>query len=121
MINVLYVDDEKFNLLVFKHSVSKNVNVLTALSADEGLELLDKNKGIQAVVSDMRMPFINGVDFIRMAKEKYPTINYYILTGFDINEEIDQALNDKLIIKYFNKPFDISKIEEEIRANLETM
>jgi YesN/AraC family two-component response regulator len=40
----------------------------------------------------MRMPVMNGVEFIVQAKELYKNIAYFILTGFEYNEEIEEAL-----------------------------
>jgi two-component system, response regulator, stage 0 sporulation protein F len=48
----------------------------------------------------------------------FSLFRYYILTGYDITDEIQEALNAKLILKYFRKPFDINEIENAIRAAL---
>jgi YesN/AraC family two-component response regulator len=66
----------------------------------------------------MKMPGMNGVEFIRKAKQEYPYISYYILTGFDITEEIAEALREGLINKYFRKPFNIREIETTLREAL---
>jgi len=57
------------------------------------------------------MPGMNGIEFIKLARHDFPDISYYILTGFDITEEIADALNERIIHKYFRKPFNMKEIE----------
>ncbi len=107
---ILYVDDEFINLQLFKINFSKKYDVLIAENGDEGLELLDQNPDVNTVISDMKMPLVNGIEFISKAKIKHPNLNYYILTGFEITPEIKEALHNGLIQKYFSKPFDFHDI-----------
>ncbi|MCB1176415.1 MAG: response regulator [Leptospiraceae bacterium] len=111
---ILYVDDEEMNLMVFKFHFGKNYEVILANSGKEGLEVLESEPDIPVVVSDMRMPGMDGLEFIKEAKAKLPSTKYFILTGFDISPEIQDALQKKLIEKYFQKPIDMQKLEEFI-------
>ena len=92
----------------------KKFNVLTAESGLEGYDLLKKNPHTAVVISDMKMPGMNGIEFIKLAKKNFPKISFFILTGFDITEEIADALNERLIHKYFRKPFNMKDIESSI-------
>lgn len=118
ILTILYVDDEPINLQLFKINFEKKFIVETAESGCEGLEILSQNPEISVVISDMKMPGMNGIEFIKKAKELLPDIKYYILTGFDITDEITTALNGKLINQYFRKPFNIAEIEIAIRKTL---
>jgi two-component system, response regulator, stage 0 sporulation protein F len=111
---ILYVDDEIINLELFEANLEKKYNVLLAKSGANGLEILESRNDVQVVISDMKMPNMSGIEFISIAKEKYPSIKYYILTGYDITREIREALNEGLIIKYFRKPFNMNDIDSEI-------
>ena len=111
---VLYVDDEPINLMLFKANFKNKFNVITAESGKQGLNQLKNNPDTKVVISDMKMPGMTGIEFIRLAKLDYPNISFYILTGFDITDEISQALKDQLIHKYFRKPFNINEIENAI-------
>ncbi len=113
-IKILYVDDEVINLKLFSYNFSEKYEVVTSTCGLEGLECLRKYPDIKIVISDMKMPNMNGLDFIARAKEIYSDKRYYILTGFDINEEIISALNNNLILKYFSKPYNIKEIEDTI-------
>jgi len=111
---ILYVDDEEINLMLFDLNFKNKFNIITAMSARQGLKILKEHTVVSVVISDMRMPEMNGIEFIKKAKENYPGINYFILTGYDINKEISSALQSGLINAYFKKPFNISEIESSI-------
>lgn len=121
-ITVLYVDDEDINLFIFKQSFQDKYNIITANSGMEGLEKLEEYADdIIVVISDMRMPSMNGVEFITKAKERFANIAYFILTGFDYNDEIDAAIEQKLINKFFTKPLDIEEIQKSITEGVERL
>jgi len=111
-IKVLYVDDEPINLMLFEHMFQDKYDTKIADSGWDGLEALHNDQRIQIVISDMRMPGMNGLEFIAQAKEMYPHILFYILTGFDITDEIASALKNGLIDRYFQKPFKMNEIEK---------
>jgi two-component system response regulator (stage 0 sporulation protein F) len=110
-IKILYVDDESFNLLIFESLFENKYEVITAELGDIGLEILKSNLDIRLVVSDMRMPLMDGIEFITKAKALYPQIHYFILSGYDITPKILEALSSGLIVNYFQKPFEASEIE----------
>ncbi|HCX99747.1 MAG TPA: hypothetical protein DG754_06360, partial [Bacteroidales bacterium] len=56
----------------------------------------------------------DGIEFIGRAKKEFPHIIFYILTGYDITEQISDALNNRLIAKYFRKPSNYKEIESTI-------
>lgn len=113
-ITLLYVDDEPINLKLFAINFMNKYNVLTAGSGYEGLTILRSNSNTDAVISDMKMPGMNGLEFIRLAKKDYPFISFFILTGFDITDEIAEALHAGLICKYFRKPFNVNEIDTSV-------
>ena len=114
-ITILYVDDEEINLFLFERSFNSMYRVLTAQSGEAGLvKLSEYPNDIIVVITDMRMPGMDGITFIRKAKERFHNIAYYVLTAFNHNNEIDKAIEDKLFDKFFTKPFDIDTIKLEI-------
>ncbi len=118
-ITVLYVDDEPINIMLFKANFKNMFNVNTAESGQHGLDQLKNNPETMVVISDMKMPGMTGIEFIRLAKLDYPSISFYILTGYDITDEISQAIDEQLIHKYFRKPFNIREIENAIIKAIE--
>ena len=112
---VLYVDDEEANLFLLKVNLQPKYKVFTAISGMEALEILDKHKeDIQLVITDMRMPKMNGVQFIQKARETHDDIPYFVLTGFDYNDEINAAIEARLIDKFFTKPYELRDVETAI-------
>ena len=115
---ILYVDDEPINLSIFEINFRKKYKIITASSGPKGLEKLEDNKDVIIVISDMKMPEMDGIEFIRKAKEKYLNVSYFILTGFDITDKISAALEDNTIQKYFRKPLNIKEINAAIQEAL---
>jgi two-component system response regulator (stage 0 sporulation protein F) len=113
-ITLLYVDDEQINLTLFKINFGKKYNVLSANSGQEALEILKSNRAITVVISDMKMPGMNGIEFIKQAKKEYPNIIYFILTGYGFTDEISDAIESRLVNKYFSKPFDMNDLAASI-------
>ncbi len=111
---ILYVDDEEINLLLFEINFKEKYNVLGTDSPNKALQILKSNHNISVVISDMRMPEMDGIQFIKKAKKKFPKICYFILTGYDITDEISEALDSKLIVFYFKKPFNMKEIDNTI-------
>jgi len=117
-IKVLYVDDEPINLIIFDINFNKKYTVFTAKSGFAGLEILESNPDISIIVSDMRMAKMNGIQFINKAKESFPDKKYFILSGYEITDEIKEAIESGLIIQYFSKPFDKNEIETAFTESL---
>lgn len=108
---VLYVDDEPNNLLLFKAAFRKNYKVITANSGKEGLEKLAEDATIELVISDMKMPDMSGIAFVKEAKNRDYEKYFFILSGFDFNEEIEKALEENIINRSFKKPFSLEEIQ----------
>lgn len=103
---VLYVDDEETNLALFKFTFGKKFDVITAISGSEGLLHLATDNSIMLVISDMKMPLMNGVEFIKKARSLRSDIFCVILSGYLKDEETDSMIKSGLLIDYLMKPFD---------------
>jgi signal transduction histidine kinase len=103
-IRVLYVDDEKPNLTNFKFLFQDNYEIYTALSAKEGLEILESTK-IQIVISDQRMPDMPGIEFLARISQSYPDIVRILLTAYTDTKDILDAINIGKVYQYITKPF----------------
>jgi len=106
MKKILYVDDEIVNLQLFKLAFKKKYQVNIALSGKEALEMLIDENDISIIFSDMQMPEIDGIEFIKKAKDIKPQVPCFILSGYSKNKKILEALEENLIIDYLMKPFD---------------
>lgn len=113
--SILYVDDEEVNLFLFEKIFENSFRVLTSSSGLEGLEKLKQENGhIEVVISDMRMPEMNGLQFITKARESFKSTLYCILTGYEFNTDLEKALDTKIIDKIFKKPFDFELIKQAV-------
>ncbi|WP_258105735.1 response regulator [Marinoscillum sp. MHG1-6] len=114
-ITILYVDDEKDNLVVFKANFDRKFHVITSISPISAFNELDRHHNeIIVVLSDMRMPVMNGVEFVRKAQAKYNDIYYCILTGYGYDDQVQRAMEDNIIYAFFQKPFNPKEIESTI-------
>ena len=79
--DLLYVDDENDNVVVFEAAFEDDFRVWTAESAQEALAILEEHP-IPVVVSDQRMPEMTGVELFSIMRRRYPHIQRIILTGY---------------------------------------
>jgi signal transduction histidine kinase len=101
---LLYVDDEKSNLRIFRDTFRRDFNVFTALSAKEGIEILDNNQ-IDLVLSDQRMPEMTGVEFLKYSLEQHPGLHRILITGYSDMDAVGNAINHAHIFQYVQKPW----------------
>jgi len=102
---VLYVDDEEINLELLQLTFRNDLKVYTAISAEEGFRILSQNQDIHVVISDLKMPVMNGLDFIKEVKSRYVDKVCMLLTAFLESEVMLEGFNKELIFRYLMKPW----------------
>jgi len=112
---ILCVDDEPINLFILQRNFNKNYDVLTAEDGLKALSVLENYDDIELIISDWRMPEMSGLEFIKEANKRFSNKRYFMLSGFAATEEIQQALEAKLICEYFEKPADFGLIGEALQ------
>ena len=110
---------EFINLELFEINLQNKFNVLTAESGMAGLELLTENPDIKVIISDMKMPIMNGIEFLKRVRGRNPNISCFILTGYGLTTDIEESIKDGLIIDCLRKPFEMNKIESVINEAIE--
>ena len=108
--NILYVDDEENNLVVFKNAFFRDYNVHTALSAEEGLSILDQYL-IHLIITDQKMPGMTGVEFLEVVVKSHPDTMRMILTAYSDIDFIMRAVNKCGIYRYILKPWDTRELK----------
>jgi response regulator RpfG family c-di-GMP phosphodiesterase len=109
LFKVLFVDDEENVLRSLRRLFMDEdaIEVFTAQSGKEGIEILKKND-ISVIVSDQRMPEMSGVEFLENAKKISPYAVRIVLTGYaDVNAAVD-AINKGGVHRYLSKPWNDS-------------
>jgi len=111
---VLYVDDDRSNRIVFEQSLNAEFNLLTAQHAAEALELLEIHD-IAVIVSDMRMPSMNGDELLRIVKERHPQVIRMVVTAYADVDPILRAINEGLVARYILKPWIHTELVQVLR------
>ncbi len=109
--SVIFVDDEA-NILktIIRSMRSANFKVLTTTEPTEALKfcLLES---VQIIVSDFRMPGINGVELLTSAKQLKPDLHRIILSGLADENLIDEALKNEVVHQYLVKPIKMTELQ----------
>lgn len=113
--NIIYVDDEPINLELFKINFKNDYQVFTALSAAEGLKIIEE-QNIMVVISDLRMPEMNGLEFIEYIKGRWPHKVCMLLTAYIESDVMLKAINQELIFRYITKPWRKDEVHRIIEA-----
>ena len=111
---LLLVDDE-VNVL---NSLTRllrpdGYHLLRAESGEAALELLASNS-VGVIVSDQRMPAMNGVELLRRAKQTHPDTVRIVLSGYTELKSVTDAINEGAVYKFLTKPWD----DDLLRANI---
>ncbi len=120
-VRILFVDDER-NVLRSLERVflDDDYEVVTAGSAEEGLQIMEESgDSFQVVVSDYRMPVVNGVDFLKQVYEKWPDTVRIVLSGYADAGAIVAAINEGHIYKFIPKPWNDEELRVTIHNSLE--
>jgi signal transduction histidine kinase len=113
-ISVLYIDDESNNLHSFRASFRRKFHVLTAISAAEGMKILNE-EDVQVIIADQRMPQSTGVEFFNVVRKSHPDPVRILLTGYTDAEAIVDAINKGEIYRYIKKPWDELELQNAIQ------
>ena len=113
---ILIVDDEENNLQLLKRTFRGTYDILTARNGMEAIEVVKQygNK-ISLIVSDQKMPVMEGIDFFKAIRHQYPQIIKILLTGHLDTDILVSAINDCDLYQYILKPFE----PEELRISVE--
>ncbi|MCE1241316.1 MAG: response regulator [Azonexaceae bacterium] len=116
---LLLVDDEANILSALRRLFRPHgYRIFTAESGTAGLELLDR-ESIDLVISDMRMPEMDGATFLKQVRERRPAVMRILLTGYaDITSTV-AAINEGEIYRYIAKPWNDNEVLTVVREALD--
>ena len=118
MSKILLVDDEPNLLAALQRALRKQFDIEIAVGGAAGLSVLQKNPGIAVVVSDMRMPEMNGVEFLTKVKTAAPAAVRMMLTGNADQSTAIDAINEGNIFRFLNKPCSPEKLADALNAGI---
>ena len=111
---VLFVDDDPMLLASMQRCLGMQFDMAIAESGPEALRIIDSGAVFSVIVTDMRMPVMNGVEFIERARAETPHSVFLMLTGNQDVQTAVQAVNEGGVARFLNKPCDPSDIAEAI-------
>lgn len=116
---ILCVDDEPKVLEGLERVLHRKCSLLTATSGEEALRLLDGADPIDVIVSDMRMPRMNGAALLAECRKRSPDTVRLLLTGQTDLDSAISAVNDGHVFRFLTKPCPPTVFVEALTAALE--
>ncbi len=115
---ILYVDDEANLLAATRRTLGKRFALTTAQGGQQGLQVLQTLGSVPLVISDMRMPAMDGIHFLIAVKERWPDTVCMMLTGYADVDTAMKAVNEGRIFRFLTKPCPQETIVSAIEAGL---
>ena len=104
--NLLVVDDEQDILKTMEMCLAgEGLNVQTALDGGEALDIISKNP-VDLVITDIRMPNIDGIQLLKMIKKRDHTIQVIVMTGYSDVNNASELVTEYDAAGFLSKPFE---------------
>lgn len=115
---ILCVDDDANILASFQRNLRRQFNISVALGGEEGLQALKDKGPFAVVISDMKMPGMNGIQFLSKVKSQAPDAVRIMLTGnADVTTAVE-AVNEGNIFRFLTKPCTLECLAKALDAGL---
>ncbi len=121
--NILIVDDEVYFRRALKVSIPfEALDFKECFEAGNGIEALKvlEENSVQIVLSDINMGKMNGLNFIKEAKEKYPHIKFIIISGYDDFDFAKRAITLG-VLDYITKPIEEENLINTLKKTINTL
>jgi len=116
--NILIVDDDiNIRELLQRHLQSWNYHTYKAVSVKEAVQILRDTK-IDLLITDLRMPEIDGSELIKFVSEHYPKLPKLVITGYPSVQDSLSAIKSG-VVDYLTKPFTRAELEQAINKSVE--
>lgn len=119
-LKLMVVDDEPDNLDLLYRTFRRDFQVYKADSALNALQVLDEQGEMAVIISDQRMPEMNGTEFLGKTVERFPDTIRILLTGYTDVEDLVEAINAGQVFKYITKPWNPEELKSVINQASET-
>lgn len=116
---ILFVDDEENVLLAYTRTLRRRFEVATALGGPEALKRMDQDGPFAVLVTDMRMPGMDGIQLLEEVRRCHPHTIRVMLTGNSDQQTAMQAVNRGAIFRFLTKPCDSEDLALVLTAALE--
>ncbi|OCQ92808.1 fused response regulator/phosphatase [Nostoc sp. MBR 210] len=119
-LKLMIVDDELDNLDLLYRTFRRDFQVFKANHALSALDILEKEGEMAVIISDQRMPEMNGTEFLSRTVERFPDTIRILLTGFTDVEDLVDAINSGQVFKYITKPWNPERLKLLVEQATET-
>ncbi|WP_414575048.1 SpoIIE family protein phosphatase [Anabaena sp. CCY 9402-a] len=119
-LKLMVVDDEPDNLDLLYRTFRRDFQVYKANNARGALAILEKEGEMAVIISDQRMPEMNGTEFLSQTVERFPDTIRILLTGFTDVEDLVDAINSGQVFKYITKPWNPERLKVLVEQATET-
>jgi FixJ family two-component response regulator len=116
---ILFVDDEPAVLDGYQRLLRNQFHISAALGGEQALTLIQSAGPFAVVISDMRMPGMNGAQFLARVRERAPDTVRMLLTGHADLDVAIEAVNEGKIFQFLTKPCEREILVKAIRGGLE--
>lgn len=115
---ILLVDDEEDNLALLNRTLRSEFNIIKTTSPIDALEIL-KNEHVDIILSDHKMPVMDGVEFLKRSCQIHPECVRLLVTAYSDSGILIDAINYAKIDRYVKKPWEPLDLLNTIRTSME--
>lgn len=119
-LRLMVVDDEADNLDLLYRTFRREYQVFRAESAIAALQILETEGEMGIIISDQRMPKMNGTELLSRVAEQFPDTIRILLTGYTDVEDLVDAINSGKVFKYVTKPWQPEELRLVVQQASET-
>jgi serine phosphatase RsbU (regulator of sigma subunit)/FixJ family two-component response regulator len=119
-LKLMVVDDEPDNLDLLYRTFRRDFRVFKADGAVSALETLDREGEMAVIISDQRMPIMNGTEFLSKTVDRFPETIRILLTGYTDVEDLVDAINSGKVFKYITKPWNPENLKAVVQQAADT-
>jgi len=116
---VLFVDDEELALLTYQNLFKGEMTIYTALHGEAALETIQAHPEIVVLVTDQRMPRMNGLELLTHVVQKKPDMINILVTAYSDSSLMIDAINKGNLYRYVMKPYNEKILKQEILQGIE--
>jgi response regulator RpfG family c-di-GMP phosphodiesterase len=119
-LKLMVVDDEPDNLEILYRTFQRDFQVFKAHSGHTALEILEQEGEMAVIISDQRMPLMNGTEFLSRTVDHFPDTMRILLTGYTDVEDLVDAINSGKVFKYITKPWNPENVKAVVLQAADT-
>ncbi len=119
-LKLMVVDDESDNLDLLYRTFRRDFDVFKADSGLKALQILDQQGEMAIIISDQRMPRMNGTEFLSRTVDRFPDTIRILLTGYTDVEDLVGAINAGRVFKYITKPWNPKELKTVVMQAVDT-